>query len=166
MLTIKKHALKMGALALAMGITFAACSDDDDNPTPAPGRTKEYKLTKSATDATQVGTITLSENTDSSVNLAITLKASAKDIKHPFYLIGGTVAAPVTDTLTKDTLVGNGAEATKVIWNKIKTVVVNGSTRKFNFDSALKINAFAKVRYSATKDSTIAIGNILKSVAQ
>ena len=165
MLTIKKHALKMGALALAMGITFAACSDDD-NPTPAPGRTKEYKLSKSATDATQVGTIVLTENQDSSVNLAITLKASAKDIKHPFYLIGGTVATPTIDTLVRDTIAGNGAEATKVIWNKVDSVIVGGTKRKFRFDDAVKINAFAKVRYSATKDSTIAIGNILKSVAQ
>ncbi|QHS61489.1 hypothetical protein [Chitinophaga agri] len=165
MLTIKKHALKMGALALAMGITFAACSDDDDNPTPAT-RTKEYKLSKSATDATQVGSIILSENADSSVNLAIVLKASAKDIKHPFYLIRGSVAAPKADTLAKDTILGNGAEATKVIWNKVSSVTVGGATRKFNFDSAVKIDAFSKVYYKAGKDSVIAIGNILKSVAQ
>jgi hypothetical protein len=165
MLTIKKHALKIGALALAMGFTFASCGDDDDNPIPAT-RTKEYKLSKSATDATQVGAIILSENADSSVNLAITLKASAKDIKHPFFLIGGTVAAPTIDTLVRDSIVGNGAEATKVIWNKVDSVIVGGSKRRFTFDSAVKINAFSKVYYKAGKDSVIAIGNILKSVAQ
>jgi hypothetical protein len=165
MLTIKKHALKMGALALAMGITFAAC-DDDDNPIIPNGRTKEYKLTKSAADATQVGSIILSENLDSSVTLSIKLKASAKDIKHPFYLLGGTVAAPTLDTLVKDSIAGNGAEATKVIWNKIDSVIVGGTKRKFNFDSAVKISAFSKVYYKAGKDSVIAIGNILKSSAQ
>ncbi|MBW8685910.1 hypothetical protein [Chitinophaga rhizophila] len=165
MLTIKKHALKMGAIALAMGFTFAACSDDDDNPTPAT-RTKEYKLSKSATDATQVGSIILTENADSSVNLAITLKASAKDIKHPFFLISGNVASPKTDTLVRDSIAGNGAAATKVIWNKVDSVMVNGSKRKFTFDSAVQINAFSKVYYKAGKDSVIAIGNILKSVAQ
>lgn len=165
MLTIKKHALKIGALALAMGITFAACSDDDDNPAPST-RTKEYKLSKSATDATQVGSIILTENRDSSVNLSIVLKASAKDIKHPFYLIRGAVAAPKTDTLVRDSIVGNGAEATKVIWNKVDSVIVNGSKRRFTFDSAVKIDAFSKVYYKAGKDSVIAIGNILKSVAQ
>jgi hypothetical protein len=165
MLTIKKHALKVGALALAMGITFAACSDDDDPVTPNT-RSKEFKLTKSATDATQVGSVKLTENADSSVNLSITLKASTKDTKHPFYLIGGSVASPTIDTLLKDTIPGNGAEATKVIWNKVKSVVVNGQTRKFNYDSALKISAFSKVYFKAGKDSVIAIGNILKSSAQ
>jgi hypothetical protein len=165
MLTIKKHALKVGALALAMGFTFAACSDDDEPAAPNT-RSKEYRLTKSATDATQVGSVKLTENADSSVNLSITLKASTKDTKHPYYLIAGSVATPATDTLLKDTIVGNGAEATKVIWNKVKTVVVNGQTRKFNYDSALKISAFSKVYFKAGKDSVIAIGNILKSSAQ
>lgn len=165
MLTIKKHALKVGALALAMGITFAACSDDDDPIVPST-RSKEYKLSKSATDATQVGSIKLTENADSSVNLSITLKASTKDTKHPFYLIGGSIATPTIDTLLKDTIPGNGAEATKVIWNKVKSVVVNGQTRKFNYDSALKISAFSKVYFKAGKDSVIALGNILKSSAQ
>ncbi len=150
-----------------MGITFAACSDDDA-PAGPQTRTKEYKLSKSASDATQVGAITLTENTDSSVNLSITLKASAKDIKHPFYLISGSVATPTTDTLVRDSIAGTGAEATKVIWNKVDSVIVNGQKRKFNYDSAVKnIAAFAKVSYSASKkDSVIAIGNILKSVAQ
>lgn len=146
----------MGALALAMGITFAACSDDDDPVVPK-GRSKEYKLQKSATDGTQVGTITLSENADSSVNLSVTLKTSAKDIKHPFYLIKGAIATPVADTLTIDSIAGTGAEVTKVIWNKAK----------ISYDSAVKINAFSKVVFSATKaDSIIAIGNVLKSSAQ
>ena len=165
MLTIKKHALKIGALALAMGITFAACSDDDNPIVPA-GRSKEYKLAKSATDATQVGSIKLTENADSSVNLSITLKASTKDIKHPFFLIGGSIATPTTDTLYRDSIPGNGAEATKVIWNKVDSVMVNGQKRKFNFDSAVKISAFSKVYFKAGKDSVIAIGNILKSSAQ
>lgn len=165
MLTFKKNALKVGALALAMGITFAACSDDDDPVVPT-GRSKEFKLSKSASDATQVGTITLTENLDSSVNLSITLKASTKDTKHPFFLIGGSVATPTIDTLVRDSIAGNGAEATKVIWNKIDSVIVGGNKRKFTFDSALKINAFSKVYFKAGKDSVIAIGNILKSSAQ
>ncbi|PWV54081.1 hypothetical protein [Chitinophaga sp. S165] len=166
MLTIKKHALKMGALALAMGFTFAACSDDDE-PTVPQTRSKEYKLAKSATDAAQTGTITLTENADSSVNLSITLKASTKDTKHPFYLIGGSVATPTTDTLVRDSIVGNGAEATKVIWNKVDSVTINGQKRRFTYDSAVKnVSAFAKVYFKAGKDSVIAVGNILKSSAQ
>lgn len=146
----------MGALALAMGFTFAACSDDDE-PTPPQFRSKEYKLAKSATDATQVGTIKLTENADSSLNLSITLKASTKDIKHPFYLIKGAIATPTTDTLVRDSIAGNGAEATKVIWNK---------ETRFKYDSAVKIAAFSKVYFKAGKDSVIAVGNILKSSAQ
>lgn len=156
----------MGALALAMGFTFAAC-EDDDAPVVPQTRSKEYKLAKSATDAAQTGTITLTENADSSVNLSITLKASTKDTKHPFYLIKGAVATPTTDTLLRDSIVGNGAEATKVIWNKVDSILVDGKKRKFTYDSAVKnVSAFAKIYFKAGKDSVIAVGNILKSSAQ
>ncbi|HJT75110.1 MAG TPA: hypothetical protein VJ720_13845 [Chitinophaga sp.] len=161
MLTIKKHALKLGALGLVLGISFAACSDDDD---PAPTlRSKEYKLTGSATSTTQVGTIKLIENRDSSVDMTITINKTTASTKHPYQLLAGTVAAPTETVLLNDTITGTGNAVTKTIWKNLKTVDVNGTPRKFNYDSAIAINAFAKVKFSATKDSIIAIGNIWKS---
>lgn len=161
MLTIKKHALKLGALGLVLGISFAACSDDDD---PAPVlRSKEYKLTRNDTSTTQVGTIKLTENTDSSVNLTITLTTSKSGTKHPYQLIAGTVAAPLADVLLSDTLTGTGGAVSKNIWKNLDSVSYGNQKRKFTYDSALLIRAFARVKFSAEKDSVIAIGNILKS---
>jgi hypothetical protein len=160
MLTIKKRALLMGALGLSLGITFAACSDDDDN---APNlRRKEYKLTADTAATAQVGTLLLTENTDSSVNLRITLNKTVKDVKHPYQLISGTTAVPGT-VLYTDSITGTGNAVSDDIWKNLDTVTYNGSKRKFNYDSAVALNAFAVVKYSATKDSVIAIGNILKS---
>jgi hypothetical protein len=164
MLTIKNYASKLGAVALLLGVTFAACKDDDAPASPIL-RSKEFKLIKaiSLTDSAQIGTVKLSENLDSSVNLSLTLSKTTKDTAHKVYVIYGVAATPLTDTIFKGSLTGTGASASVDIWKNLKTVTVNGQTRNFRYDSALAISAFTKVRFSTTKDSVIAIGNILKS---
>jgi hypothetical protein len=142
-----------------MGITVVACKDDDE--TGPSLRSKKYNLSKSATDAAKIGDVTVSENADSSVNLTITLDKTEKDVKHPFFVIYGTTAAPSTDTLRIDSIAGTGNAVTKVIFEKVSSVGTGDDKRKFNYDSAVALNAFAKVFYSAHKDSVIAIGNIL-----
>jgi hypothetical protein len=164
MLTIKNYASKIGAVALLLGVTFAACKDDDAPASPTL-RSKEFKLIKaiSLTDSAQIGTVKLSENLDSSVNLSLTLSKTSKDTLHKVYVLFGVAATPTTDTIFKGTLTGTGANASVDIWKSLKTVTVNGQPRNFRYDSALAISAFSKVQFSATKDSVIAIGNILKA---
>lgn len=159
----KKKAAQLGAAVLVLGLTFTACTDDN-NPGPSL-RSKTFGLTKSATDATSNGSVTLSENIDSSVNLRITITATTQGVMHHIYLIGGSISAPLTDTLLIDSISGTGNAVTKTLWNNIDSVKENGSSVKFNYDSAItNVPAFAKVVYSATKsDSVMAIGNILKS---
>jgi hypothetical protein len=153
MFTINNLASKLGAVALVLGVTFAACSDDDD-ATPSL-RSKEFKLIKGLTDSTQVGTVKLSENTDSSINLTLTLNSTVKDTVSKVYLIKGTATAPLADSLTKGDLKGTGSKVSVDIWK---------SSKAYKYDSALaNISAFAKVKFSATKDSVIAVGNILKA---
>jgi hypothetical protein len=154
MFTINNFASKLGAVALVLGVTFAACSDDDD-ATPSL-RSKEFKLIKGLTDSTQVGTVKLSENTDSSVNLTLTLNSTAKDTVTKVYVIKGTATAPLADSLFKGgDLKGTGSKVSIDIWK---------SSKAYKYDSALaNISAFAKVKFSATKDSVIAVGNILKA---
>jgi hypothetical protein len=161
MLMLKNKAARLMAVGLVLAVAFAACKDDDKT-TPSL-RSKTFNLTVSSSSASQAGTVKLSENTDSSVNLTVTLTKTTSGVKSPLYLIGGTVAAPLTDTLMIDTIAGTGNAVTQTLWNKIKTVTVNGQQRKFNYDSAMALPAFAKISYSATKDSVVAIGNILKS---
>lgn len=155
MFTINSFASKLGAVALVLGVTFAACSDDDDVSPIL--RSKEFKLTKSATDSTRVGTVKLSENRDSSINLTLTLNKTVKDTVNKVYVIKGTIAAPMADSLVKGAtdLKGTGAAVTVDIWKASKT---------YRYDAALaNISAFAKIRFSAFKDSTIAVGNVLNA---
>lgn len=164
MLMFKLNAPRVGVLATLLGITFAACNNDDDNPTPN-FRSKEYKLVQGAgaDSSAQIGVIQLSENADSSVNLTVTLNKTTADIVHQLFLIGGNATTPTTDTIQKQEITGTGNAVTTQLWKDIDSVTVGEERRKFTYDSALAINAFAKVRYSAEKDSVIAIGNILKS---
>ncbi|SFD31306.1 hypothetical protein SAMN05518672_1011576 [Chitinophaga sp. CF118] len=152
MLTIKNYASKLGAVAILLGITFAACKDDDA-PTLSL-RSKEFKLIKSIADSTQIGTVKLSENADSSINLSLSLTKTVKDTVNKVYLIKGIATAALTDTLYKGELKGTGDATAVEIWKNAKTI---------KYDSALLITAFAKVRFSATKDSVIAVGNIFKA---
>ena len=155
MFTINSFASKLGAVALVLGVTFASCSDDDDVSPVL--RSKEFKLIKGLTDSTQVGTVKISENRDSSVNLTLTLSKTVKDTVNKVYVIKGTATAPVADSLFKGALdlKGTGSAVTVDIWKNSKT---------YKYDSAVaNVSAFAKVRFSATKDSLIAVGNILKA---
>jgi hypothetical protein len=161
MLTIKNYASKIGAVALVLGVAFSACKDDDA-PNPVL-RSKEFKLIKGLTDSTQVGTVKLSENADSSVNLSLTLAHTVKDTVNKVYVIYGVATTPATDTLFKGDLKGTGAATSIDIWKSVKTYTVGGQQRPFRYDSALAINAFAKLKFSAAKDSVIAVGNLLKA---
>lgn len=153
MFTINNFASKLGAVAIVLGVTFAACSDDDA-PSPVL-RSKEFKLIRGLADSTQIGNVKLSENRDSSISLTLTLSKTVKDTVNKVYLIKGTATAPLADSLFKGDLKGTGSAVSIDIWK---------SSKAYKYDSALaNISAFAKVRFSATKDSVIAVGNILKA---
>jgi hypothetical protein len=153
MFTINNLASKLGAVALVLGVTFAACSDDDDASPVL--RSKEFKLIKGLTDSTQVGTVKLSENADSSINLTLTLNSTVKDTVNKVSLTKGTATAPEEGSLFAGDLKGTGSKVSVDIWKSSKT---------YKYDSALaNVSAYAKVKFSATKDSVIAIGNVLKA---
>jgi len=147
MLTIKK----MGAVALVLGISFAACTNDPD-PEPYT-RVAGYSLIRGVLDSVQTGQVDIYENRDSTTSLYLSVKKTTKDTVSKVYVIKGHVATPTTDTIFKGTLTGNGGRVEIPVWKNSTTI---------RYDSAVKIEAFAKVQYSATKDSIVAIGNILK----
>src|SRR5690606_5691570 len=107
--------LVKGVMAAALlGITLAACNDDDDNNVPQ-FRSKEYSLrgVKGADSNVVVGTVQLAENADSSVNLTIMLNKSVDNTAQVIHLISGSIAAPGTDTLQVDSVAGTGGAVTK-----------------------------------------------------
>jgi hypothetical protein len=164
MLMLKKNALRVGVMAALFGTTFVACkNNDNDNPGPTP-RSKNYDLVQGAgtavDSAKKIGVLTLKENLqDTSVTVSIKLDKSTKDVKHILNLISGSVAVAKTDTLVKKfEIAGTGNALTAEITKKL----LRPDQKKFSYDSAVNYASFAKVVYSATKDSIIAIGNVTK----
>jgi hypothetical protein len=148
MLTIKK----IGAVALVMGVTFAACTDD---PQPDPNlQMEKYSLIRGLTDSVQVGTVEVHQHSDSTVSMYLGLTKTSKDTVSRVYVIKGKAALPTTDTIYKGTFSGSGTGIQISIWSHKDNL---------RYDSLIKTEAFAKVVYSATKDSVAAIGNIFKT---
>jgi len=164
MLILKNRALHLGLLATAVfGITLASCSDDND---PAPSkRSKEFPLTVST--GTSGGKVHVQELTDSTFNLTIRIDKSTKDTTYNFVLFNGNKDAATLDTFQnvgsiKSQTTGSPVEAK---WQNVKEITVDGATKKFNYDSLLKYQAFARVAFedksvTPAVDSIVAIGNI------
>ena len=166
MLMLKNNALKLGLLATAVfGITIASCKKDDDKPVL---RSKEYLL-KDLSGAGS-GKVSVQEVTDSTFNLTIRLEKSTKDTVYTFALYKGNTTATAFDTAfslgtIKSQTTGAALEAKLT---NVKTIKVSDTqTQKFNYDSLLKYNAFARVTFkdlkTPPKDSVVAIGNVGKS---
>ncbi|SHL86893.1 hypothetical protein SAMN05444266_105287 [Chitinophaga jiangningensis] len=164
----KKRALTAGVMvATAMAVTFTACKKDDDNPPAA--RTTSYDLKGVGADAAKVnGVVTLTENTDSSINLILKLNKTTKDAQQAIYLIGGTAATPTTDTLYVNTtadIKGTGAAMTVNIFKNVKTIKANTAAGQkdvaFRYADVLAYAAHMKVLTGEKKD-TLAIGVVGK----
>ncbi|MDR6565999.1 hypothetical protein SAMN05660461_4439 [Chitinophaga ginsengisegetis] len=168
MLMFNKNTLLTGVvIATVLGITVSSCKDDD-NPTPPPPtpRSKSFELKGSGADKDKkVGDITITENTDSSVNVVLNLTKNIKDADHGVYLIAGTAAAPKTDTLLKGTFKGTGAALKIDLLTKVKSIKVSkpGGIQKdtaFKYNNAIELSSHLKVMKAA---DTIAIGLFGKS---
>ncbi|CAL1521298.1 hypothetical protein [Chitinophaga sp. MM2321] len=171
MLMFNKHALKTGVvMATVLGITFTSCSNDD-NPDPVPTpRSKSFTLKGTGADATKdVGAITVTENTDSSINVILSLTKNVKDTSHQVYFIGGTTTTPLTDTLyANEDVKGTGAAMNIELFKNVKKITLkqaSGATKDtaFKFDNAVHYAAYLKVMHSKTSTDTLAIGNFGES---
>ncbi|RFS22368.1 hypothetical protein DVR12_11175 [Chitinophaga silvatica] len=167
MLMFKKHALRTGvALATVLGITFASCSKDKDDPAPPTPRSKSFELKGTGADANKkIGEIIVSENTDSSINVVLSLTKNTKDADHLIYFIGGTTTAPKTDTLLSKSFKGNGAAQTVDLFKNVTTIKLYqpaDATKDvaFKYNDAIAYSAHLKVLKGT---DTLAIGNFGKS---
>ncbi|WP_161596869.1 hypothetical protein [Chitinophaga vietnamensis] len=161
-----KHALKTGAmLAIAMGVTFTACKKDDDPAPPAPRSTSFDLKGVGADAANKVGAITVTENSDSTINVSVSLTKNTKDANNVIYFIGGTMTAPKTDTLNVTSATGTGAAMNIDLFKKVNKITLKTATgpkdTTFKYDGAVKYAAYVKVIVNA-KD-TLAIGNYGKT---
>lgn len=165
-----KHALKPGVVAaIVLGIVFTACNKDD-SPPPAPEpRNITFKLRGTGTDAArETGAVTITENTDSSINVILTLGKNKKDTVHQVYFLGGTYTAPTTDTLKAVDAKGNGGVLSVELFKNVKKVTLRqaaGATKEvdFRYNDAVKYVAHLKVKHSRFSADTLAIGNFGKT---
>ena len=167
MLMFNKHALRTGvAIATVLGITFVSCSKDNDDPVPSTPRSKSFELKGTGADLDKkIGEIIVTENTDSSINVVLSLTKNTKDADHEIYFIGGTTTAPVTDTLLAKSFKGNGAAQTVDLFKNVKSIQLSqaGGTQKdttFKYNDAVNYSAHLKVLNGT---DTLAIGNFGKS---
>ncbi|MBC9931455.1 hypothetical protein [Chitinophaga qingshengii] len=167
----QRNALKLGVVAATvLGIALTACNSKDDNPTPAPPRSATYKLRGTGTDATrQTGAVTITENSDSSVNVILTLGKHVKDTLHQVYFISGNYATPTTDTLQSAEAKGTGGSSvvTVELFKNVKTIKLRqaaGASKDiaFKYNDATKLLAHIKVKHSKFSADTLAIGNFGK----
>lgn len=158
-----KNTLLTGVvLATVLGITFTSCKKDDDAPTPPPTpRSKTFDLKGTGADKdTKIGSLVLTENTDSSVNVVLNLTKNTKDAVHNVYLIGGTPTVPLKDTLYKGNFTGTGAVQAVKIFENVKSIKVSkesGPQRDtaFKYNNAVAIASHIKVLKG---NDTLAIG--------
>ncbi|MBO9150797.1 hypothetical protein ACFOTA_01140 [Chitinophaga sp. GCM10012297] len=165
---MRKHTYRApgkALLAIALfGILFAACNDDD-SPTPPPKRSKEYAFTVS--NGTGGGKVIAKELTDSTFDLVMRIDKSTRDTTYKFALYKGKTADGTLELFQeigsiKSQTTGAAVEAK---WASVKEVTVDGGKKKFNYDSLLKYQAFARVSFvdqtvTPARDSVVAIGNI------
>jgi len=157
-----KNTLLTGVvLATALGITFTSCKKDDDAPTPPAPRSKTFDLKGTGADKdTKVGSLVLTENTDSSVNVVLNLTKNTKDAVHNVFLIGGTPVTPTKDTLYNKPFTGTGAAQAVKIFENVKSIKVSKASgpqrdTAFKYDNALAIASHIKVLKGT---DTLAIG--------
>ncbi|NSL89203.1 hypothetical protein [Chitinophaga solisilvae] len=172
MLISNKRALKVGVMTAAvLGIAFTSCKKDDAvTPPPPAARSKTFQLSGAGADAAKtLGTVTILENNDKTVNVTLTLAKSTKDAAHQLYFVFGPKTAPTTDTLLAKEIKGTGAEMKEIeLFSKVSTIKVRqaaGASKDtaFKFDNAVAYAAHLKVMQNKTSTDTLAIGNFGKS---
>ncbi|NML36382.1 hypothetical protein HHL17_04170 [Chitinophaga sp. G-6-1-13] len=167
---LHQHALKVGVVAATvLGIAFTSCNKDD-NPDPTPKtRSTSYNLVGTGTNAARItGTVSIYENTDSSINVTLVMLTNKKDTVHQVYFLGGNYTTPTTDTLQALEAKGNGAALAVELFKNVNKITLRqaaGATKEipFRYNDAVAYIGHLKVIHSRFSKDTIGIGNFGKS---
>lgn len=158
-----KHIWKGIAAAAIIGTTLVACSKDDTKK-----RVYRYQNIN-LLDKNNVinGYITVAEISDSTFDVYMQINKSEMDRKYSFVIFRGNTASAPQDTLINLGSIISQTTGTAVLAKaRIKEIKVDATTtRKFNYDSVIAVNAFARISTpgSLAQDSAIALGNIGKN---
>ncbi len=155
-----KHIWKGIAAMAIIGTTLASCTKDD-----TPKKVYRYQnINLVDKDNVTNGYLTIAEITDSTFDVYMQINKSQMDVKYNFTFFRGAITAAPTDTLFSLGSIISQTTGTPVLANmRIKEVKVDATTtRKFNYDSAIAVNAFGRVSIlgSQGQDSAVATANI------
>ncbi|WP_341838565.1 hypothetical protein WJU16_12105 [Chitinophaga pollutisoli] len=161
-----KHIWKGIAAMAIIGTTLASCTKDD---TPK----KVYRFQNiNLVDKDNVtnGYLTIAEITDTTFDVYMQINKSQMGVKYNFTFFRGAITAAPTDTLINFGSVTSQTTGTPVLVNRrIKEVIAGeNATRKFNYDSIIAVNAFARISLQGSQgqDSAIATANIGSNITK
>ena len=152
---IKKYGIAITLSVLIIVVAVSSCKKDKDKL-----RQKNYSIAAVGT-LGAAGTVTVSENSDKSFNLKISLNKSIKDTVHLVKVFSGSLTTPGALALTLGNITGSGNAVTGETRNIKQIKLTDNSMKNVTYDSIINYKAFIKVYHSAFRgDSLISKGNI------
>jgi hypothetical protein len=150
-----KYGLLLTLPVLAAMVTVTSCKKDKNNL-----RQRDYTLTAVGTVGAS-GIITVSENSDKSFNVRLSINKSVKDTVHLVKMYSGSLTTPGALSLTLNNITGTGNTVSGETRNIKQIKLADNSMKNVTYDSIINYKAFIKVFHSAFRgDSLIAKANI------
>src|SRR5690606_16946292 len=146
--------VKMLLAVVFSAIMIVSCDKDDDNPRL---RSVEKDL-EQVEESGFTGSIVLSENSDQSFNIKVTLDSTANEEVHLVELVNGSFDDPGEVALNLKDITGTGDKVT-VDNTLIKKIKIGEDSVDVNYSSFLTKETFVRVIFSeAYPDSVLAVG--------
>lgn len=122
-------------------------------------RSKEYPLNEVGGSGVS-GTIVISENTDSSFNVVVSVVKSVQDTVHIVHLHNGSVGSNGSVAITLQSITGTGGEAQSETSHINEIILADASAQNMTYDDIINFTGYVDVHYSAYSDSVLAAGAI------
>jgi len=152
---IKKYGLAITLSVLIIIVAVSSCKKDKDNL-----RQKDYSIAAVGT-LGATGTVTVSENSDKSFNLKVSINKSVKDTVHLVKVFSGSLTTPGALALTLGNITGSGNAVSGETRNIKQIRLADNSMKNVTYDSIINSKAFIRVYHSTFRaDSLISRGNI------
>jgi len=154
---IKKYGLAITLPALIIIVAVSSCKKDKDKDNL---RQKDYPIAAVGT-LGATGTVTVSENSDKSFNLKVSINKSVKDTVHLVKVFSGSLTTPGALALTLGNITGSGNAVSGETRNIKQIRLADNSMKNVTYDSIINSKAFIRVYHSTFRaDSLISRGNI------
>jgi hypothetical protein len=154
-MSIKRNGIAIILTSFVIIGAASSCKKDKNNL-----RKKDYSLEAVGT-LNASGTVTISENSDKSFNIRISLNKSVKDTVHLVKMFSGSLTTPGAEALNLANITGTGNAVSGETRNIKQIKLADNTLKNVTYDSIINYKAFIRVYHSTFRaDSLIAKGNI------